>query len=401
LTVAGVGTSDGGVVGCAEQPDGTLCNDGNACTQLDVCVQGTCVGTSPASCATPDQCHEGVGTCDPATGLCGYPVKADGSSCDDGNACTQSDTCQGGICTSGVPVICAALDPCHIAGACNNSTGTCTNPNAPDGTSCDDGNPATPHDSCQMGICVGSVCSSIIEVEAGGNTTCAVRSDGTLWCWGQDVSGSSNVSVQKQIPGNSWRTASVGQFSSLACAIDSEANLWCWGSNTYGQLGNGTQTDSSLPVKLSEGAWTSVAAGAYHACAIRTDGTLWCWGANLMGQLGSGWSMMYSSVPVQVIGANWTAVSTGAYSTCGVRADGSLWCWGVDNASFDSSAVPTQVSGSQWRSVSLAFSHACATQQDDTLWWWGDNSYGQLGEGTDPSSEVPVQVPGLGSMPIG
>src|SRR4029079_13719102 len=74
--------------------DGAACVDGNACTQLDECQAGVCVGKNPVPCsAPPDDCHKPPGTCDPATGMCDYPAKLDGAFCDDGSACTLLDQC--------------------------------------------------------------------------------------------------------------------------------------------------------------------------------------------------------------------------------------------------------------------------------------------------------------------
>ena len=83
------------------------------------------------------------------------PSKANGSTCSDGNACTQTDTCQSGTCGGANPVTCSALDQCHVPGTCNPSTGLCSNPNATDGTSCTDANACTLSDTCQGGSCVG------------------------------------------------------------------------------------------------------------------------------------------------------------------------------------------------------------------------------------------------------
>src|SRR5437667_3222773 len=97
--------------------DGTDCDDGNACTQTDTCQAGSCTGQNPVVCSAADQCHD-AGTCNPATGECSAPASADGTACDDGNACTQIDTCQSGSCTGSNPVVCAAIDQCHDAGTC-------------------------------------------------------------------------------------------------------------------------------------------------------------------------------------------------------------------------------------------------------------------------------------------
>jgi hypothetical protein len=132
--------------------NGTTCNDGNACTQTDTCQAGKCTGSNPVVCKAQDQCHN-AGTCDPSTG-CSNPAKENGAECDDGNVCTQTDTCQAGKCTGSNPVVCKAQDQCHNAGTCNSSTG-CSNPAKSNGTSCDDGSKCTTNDTCQSGACTG------------------------------------------------------------------------------------------------------------------------------------------------------------------------------------------------------------------------------------------------------
>ena len=198
------------------RPNGSTCDDGNACTQADTCQSGTCTGANPVVCAAQDQCHE-AGTCNPSTGVCSTPNKANGTSCDDGNACTQadacqagvctgaarpngtacsdgnactrSDTCQGGQCNAGTPVVCSAQDGCHTAGTCDPASGTCSNPVRPDGATCDDGNACTQSDACVSGACVGAnpvVCSASDQCHDAGSCdpssgTCSnpAKTDGT------------------------------------------------------------------------------------------------------------------------------------------------------------------------------------------------------------------------------
>ncbi len=152
-------------------PNGTSCNDNNACTQQDSCQAGVCVGASPVQCAAQDQCHA-AGTCDTATGVCSNPAMPDGSSCDDGSACTQSDSCQAGACVGSSPVVCSAQDQCHDVGSCNPGTGTCSNPAKPDGMSCSDGSACTQPDICQAGACVGAnpvVCGPLDQCHEAGS----------------------------------------------------------------------------------------------------------------------------------------------------------------------------------------------------------------------------------------
>src|SRR5207244_1294041 len=137
------------------KPNGSPCNDGNACTHTDTCQSGVCTGGNPVVCPAPDQCHD-AGTCSPATGACSNPAQPDGSACNDGNACTRTDTCQRGTCTGSNPAVCTAHDQCHNARTCNPATGTCSNPAKPDGSTCNDGNACTQTDTCQMGTCTGT-----------------------------------------------------------------------------------------------------------------------------------------------------------------------------------------------------------------------------------------------------
>jgi hypothetical protein len=141
---------------CANPPkaDGTACDDGDACTRTDTCQAGACVGGNPVVCTASDQCHR-AGTCDPATGLCSNPPKPNGTACDDGDACTTGDTCHAGVCTAGAAKVCTALDQCQDAGTCDPQTGICSNPAKPNGTACDDGDACTTGDTCRDGTCAG------------------------------------------------------------------------------------------------------------------------------------------------------------------------------------------------------------------------------------------------------
>lgn len=125
---------------------GNICNDGDACTQTDTCQAGVCTGANPVTCMEMDQCHD-VGVCDTMTGLCSNPVKTDGSSCDDGNACTPMDICQGGVCTAPGDLVCAPIDDCHEAGTCDAQTGKCSTPAKPDNSPCSGG-------TCLAGTCI-------------------------------------------------------------------------------------------------------------------------------------------------------------------------------------------------------------------------------------------------------
>ena len=129
------------------------CDDGNACTQTDTCVAGSCTGSNEKVCPVTDTQCQTPGTCNPADGSCSDPENVEGL-CDDSDACTQTDTCQGGLCTGSDLVVCAALDQCHEAGTCDPASGVCSNLIVDDGTACTDGNACTEGDTCSGGACV-------------------------------------------------------------------------------------------------------------------------------------------------------------------------------------------------------------------------------------------------------
>eukprot|EP01059_Diplonema_ambulator_P030329 TRINITY_DN5151_c0_g1_i9.p1 TRINITY_DN5151_c0_g1~~TRINITY_DN5151_c0_g1_i9.p1 ORF type:complete len:6713 (+),score=1239.17 TRINITY_DN5151_c0_g1_i9:1796-20140(+) len=153
---------------CVEtlKKDGAACDDKDTTTLDDQCIGGACAGTNPCSgvvCTVVSQCHV-AGTCEPLTGKCTTPVKPNRTPCNDGQASTTDDMCMNGVCIgtdrcSGV--VCGVSDQCHGTGVCDPSTGVCSDPLAPDGASCNDGNPSTIDDKCLTGVCYGSlVCAS-------------------------------------------------------------------------------------------------------------------------------------------------------------------------------------------------------------------------------------------------
>lgn len=149
------GVCDPGTGACTNPnaPNGQSCDDGDRCTTNDTCQAGACSSGAAVTCTALDPCHT-AGSCDPATGACSNPAKANDAPCDDANACTMGESCQAGVC--GAPaatVTCSPVDQCHVAGVCNPSNGTCSNPNAPNGRACDDGSACTTGESCQAGTC--------------------------------------------------------------------------------------------------------------------------------------------------------------------------------------------------------------------------------------------------------
>jgi Regulator of chromosome condensation (RCC1) repeat len=191
-----------------------------------------------------------------------------------------------------------------------------------------------------------------------------------------------------------------------SCVVDGAGGVACWGSNTEGQLGDGTVAFRSTPVGvvgLASGVAT-VSAGYRHTCALTTGGGVKCWG--LGGSLGDG-GTTDSSTPVDVTGLTTgvASISAGTRQTCAVTVAGGLKCWGVnlsgeigDGTTMNRTA-PVDVTGltSGVAAVSAGNGHTCALTTGGGLKCWGYNLHGQLGDGTNTNSPVPVDVVGLAS----
>ena len=186
-------------------------------------------------------------------------------------------------------------------------------------------------------------------------------------------------------------------------SINEKGRINCWGNNNSGQLGDGTTTSSSIPVRVS-GITTAaqVFADYSHTCAVLEDKTIRCWGSNGLGQLGNGGSAdSYSSIPVRVSGIN-TAIQVAPSSlgTCALLEDTTIKCWGYHvqrrMRNFAYGGAVEKIEGITG-AVQIASSgeNICALLRDETIWCWGNNAYGQLGDGTTVDSSTPVQVSGI------
>lgn len=215
--------------------------------------------------------------------------------------------------------------------------------------------------------------------------------------------------------------ASGGAAHTLA--LKSDGTVWAWGNNQYGQLGDGTTTSRSTPAKVNGlNAVVAIAAGSFHSVALKDDGTVWAWGWNGSGQLGDGtppppppfadpWPDRFAvnrATPEQVSGLTGVvAITAGLSSSFAVKSDGTIWGWGGnwggqlgDGTSTDR-ITPVEVSGFT-RVVGIATDggHSLALKSDGTVWAWGWNDLGQLGVGTTQNQHqlTPLPVIGLGGV---
>ncbi|MEI6694369.1 MAG: fibronectin type III domain-containing protein, partial [Actinomycetes bacterium] len=188
------------------------------------------------------------------------------------------------------------------------------------------------------------------------------------------------------------------------CALATTGSINCWGGNYEGQLGDGTNINSSSPVAvlgLNYGV-SAIAAGQYHACALTNTGGVECWGNNVYGQLGNG-TQTPATAPVSVSGlaSGVRAIAAGATQTCALMITGGVKCWGQGNGTgtaYSTSLIPVDVTGltSGVSGIAAGFNNTCALLTTGGIKCWGSNNLGQLGDGTNIDSSTPVAVIGLG-----
>jgi alpha-tubulin suppressor-like RCC1 family protein len=255
------------------------------------------------------------------------------------------------------------------------------------------------------------------QVSAGGTHTCGIRTSGRLYCWGSDEHGqlgdggaNTDQSVPTEVAGGVTNWAAVAAGGHHTCARRTGGRLFCWGDDEYGGLGDGYPfADQTVPTEVAGGAtnWAAVTAGQFHTCARRTNGRLFCWGNNDRGELGDGGPNTPLPYPSQVAGnaTDWLTVTAGGYHTCARRTGGRLFCWGYDlhgqlgdgGANTDQ-RLPTELAGGGWVTVSAGYAHTCARKSSGRLFCWGADGSSQLGDGgTDADRSTPTQVAGGGT----
>lgn len=276
--------------------------------------------------------------------------------------------------------------------------------------------------------------TNIQQVSVGAAFTCATSKSGAIVCWGKNTDGqlgdttnmdSSTAATQVKLLGGVALTGMrhVSAGLSHACALSKTGVFYCWGDNGNGNLSNGSISDSNYaiqPVFRQSSPLSNIAtvdSGESHSCALSKSGTVSCWGNNDFGQLGDGTLVSKTgAVTAQMNGgATLTAMSSmtaGRMHSCTVAKDGNAYCWGANSAGQlgdtttdqRSQAVPVKLNGGApftgVMSISAGNDHTCALTKTGLVYCWGDNTYGQIGNGTNANQYEGAILAGGGALPV-
>ncbi len=276
--------------------------------------------------------------------------------------------------------------------------------------------------------------SNIISINGGFKHSLAIDSSGNAWAWGYNGTGqlADNTLVDRYLPSQVMDNLGTGNLANVkfitgghdnSYAFQNDGTLWTWGDNVSGQLGNNTTTGSRLPLQTwgpASGFLSNVskiASGYSHTLALKNDGTVWAWGWNGNGQLGDN-TTTNRLTPIQVLGSGGSgnltdvvAIAAGYSHSFALKSDGTVWAWGWngygqlgDNSTMNR-YTPTQVTDSDGigyltdvESIACGNTFTLVVKTDGTVWTWGNNSNGQLGDNTTNMKMIPVQVVGPGGL---
>jgi len=274
--------------------------------------------------------------------------------------------------------------------------------------------------ACVLMLVMSAAAAVEPKIATGYAHTLHLNADGTVWAWGLNDSGQlgDGTALNRSVPVQVLASAGtpltgiidIAAGDGHSAAITSDGRVLCWGLNDYGQLGNGTTSNSSYPVQLSLTRMAEVSAGAAHSIARDYFGRVYAWGRNNYGQLGNNSSVLSSSSPVSVVNSSSSelldaiAISAGTYHNLALRYDGTVVSWGMGtygqlgiNSSANSSAyvVVQQTDGSSLAGVKAVCAggyHSLFLTAAGQAWAAGRNDYGQLGLGDESTRSRATQT---------
>ena len=204
------------------------------------------------------------------------------------------------------------------------------------------------------------------------------------------------------VPSGVKQIAACGYHSLF---VKSDGSLWSFGNCNHGELGLGDLTDRPSPLRVLPSGVKSVYSGVHHTLFIKSDGSLWGMGNNVHRQLGTGNSSL-QLVPLQIESGEVISATGGYKHSAFVKVDGSLWTMGqneygqLGDGTTTSRSIPVQIETSGVVEVSAGMYHTFYRKTDGSLWTVGYNGRGQLGDGTTTNRSTPVQIEASGVVSL-
>jgi hypothetical protein len=220
-----------------------------------------------------------------------------------------------------------------------------------------------------------------------GTHQCGIDLEGALFCWGGNADGElgDGTTNPSSSPVRVLLSQAVTQVvtgtGEFTCALTSDGEVYCWGNNNFGQLGNGTTSPSPSPIRVPlPGASKSLTVFSLGVCAVAVVGDAYCWGTNAFGRFGTGTDETTMATPTRVLGGlTWRHLALGHDRACGVTEGGQTYCWGRDNAELGTGVDTNTVSplpvinAPLMDSLTLSLWHQCGLTSANLTYCWGSN----------------------------
>lgn len=255
--------------------------------------------------------------------------------------------------------------------------------------------------------------TEVKAIASGGPSALALRSDGTVWAWGENGGGIFGDTGKRSFSATPLEVPGLSDIVAIAAgdhagyALRADGTVWAWGYGGYGELGDGEIHQEPIAPEQVPGlsGITAIGAGGDFGLAIRSDETVLAWGGNVDGTLGNGSTANQSYVPVQVSGLTGvTQVAGDSANGYAVKSDGTVWAWGYgetgelgNGTSPEVSRTPVEVSGlTDVTALAAGDEGAHALRANGTVWSWGAGGiYDYVGNGSIYASNIPVEANGL------
>ncbi len=255
--------------------------------------------------------------------------------------------------------------------------------------------------------------TGVIALAAGRDHSVAVKNDGTVWTWGRNQYGqlgdNSDATTTRLYPVQVVIDAALTPLDKVrlvaasdvhTVALKTDGTVWAWGDNARGELGTGNTTAqrTAVQVLVLDDAQAILARGTDQSArtiAQRSDGSLWGWGDNRDCQLGEAAPGTAVLTPTRLtnltnLGVSASNLAQGDAHGLARKRDGTAWSWGnnaqgqLGDGTTTASCTPVQITGlSDVETVGAGVAHSFATTGDGSVWGWGSNNEGQLGVGND------------------